>query len=178
MYTTSDDQPIYYITIVVYNRLQIFTKPSFIIPLIDSLDFYRYNLDFKLLGYVIMPDHAHLILWPQGIATVSAIMRDFKTFTSKRIIRQAKVEKRIDWVRAFEQAGEQTGRSDNKVWQDSFWDKIVFTQKFLRQKLNYIHQNPLRAGLVDDVAAYPYSSYRNYEYEDEWLIEIDRDWLA
>ncbi len=178
MTTQSDDQFIYYITIVVYNRLKIFTSPSFIIPLIDSLNFYRYNLEFGLLGYVIMPDHVHLIIWPQGSATISDIMRDFKTFTSKRIIRQANVEKRVDWIRAFEQAGEQTGRSDNKVWQDDFWDKIVFTQVFLRQKLNYIHRNPVRAGLIDDVAEYPYSSYRNYEYEEEWLIKIDRDWVV
>lgn len=176
--TQSEDQLIYYITIVVYNRLQIFTSPSFIIPLIDSLNFYRYNLDFKILGYVIMPDHVHLIIWPQGAATISDIMRDFKTFTSKRIINQAKAEKRKDWVQAFQLAGEQTGRSKNKVWQDAYWDKIIFTQKFLQQKLDYMHLNPVRAGLVNDLAAYPYSSYRNYEYEEEWFIKIDHDWLA
>lgn len=178
MTNQNDDQLIYYITIVVYKRLQLFTSPSFIILLIDSLNFYRYNLDFKILGYVIMPDHMHLIIWPQGKATISDIMRDFKTFTAKRIIRQAQAEKSTDWISSFKQAGEQTGRSDNKVWQDAYWDKIIFTQKFLRQKLNYMHLNPVRAEIVDDVAAYPYSSYRNYEYEEEWLIKIDQDWLA
>jgi hypothetical protein len=43
-------------------------------------------------------------------------------------------------------------------------------------KLNYIHRNPLRAGLIDDPAAYPYSSYRNYDNGDQSLIKVDKDW--
>ncbi|MCP4360455.1 MAG: transposase [Chloroflexi bacterium] len=168
---------IYYITINVYKRLNLFVRPSFVILLYDSLNFYRYKQQFKLLGYVILPDHLHLLIWPYGKANVSDIMRDFKTFTSKRIIKQAEVENRQDLLEAFQKAGAKTGRSDNKVWQDNFWDKLVYSEKFLRQKLNYIHRNPVRAGLVDDVAAYPYSSYRNYEFDDNVLIEINKDWL-
>jgi putative transposase len=168
---------IYYITTVIYNRLPIFTCPSFIIPLIDSLNFYRHRQTFKLLGYVIMPDHIHLIIWPFGEGSVSDIMRDYKKFTSTRLIRQAEVEGITEWITAFQQAGEETSRSDNKVWQDSYWDENVYTERFLRQKLNYVHNNPLRAKLVEHPADYPYSSYRNYELGEEWLIEIDRGWL-
>jgi REP element-mobilizing transposase RayT len=168
---------IYYITTVIYNRLPIFTRSSFVIPLLDSLNFYRYQQEFRLLGYVVMPDHLHLIIWPYGGATVSDIMRDYKTFTSKRIIRQAKVEKITEWVVAFEYAGAETQRSDNKVWQDSYWDKNVYTERFLRQKLNYIHRNPVSAGLAERPADYPYSSYRSYEFGEDWLIEIDRGWF-
>ena len=167
---------IYYITTIVYGRLPIFTSPSFIIPLLDSLNFYRYVHTFYLLGYVIMPDHIHLLIWLQGEAVLADFMRDFKKFTAVRLIRQAKVEKRQEWVAAFAQAGEETGRSQNKVWQDDYWDKIVFTERFLRQKLNYIHRNPCRAGLVDDPGDYPYSSYRNYVNDDDSLIVVDRNW--
>jgi hypothetical protein len=79
---------------------------------------------------------------------------------------------------AFEQAGQETGRSDNKVWQDSYWDENVYTERFLRQKLNYVHRNPLRAGIVDRVEDYVYSGYRNYEFGETWLIEIDRGWYV
>ncbi len=168
---------IYYITTVIYNRLPIFTRPTFVVPLLDSLNFYRYKQEFKLLGYVIMPDHVHLIIWPFGKTAVSDIMRDYKEFTSKRIVRQAEVEHNDDWIKAFRQAGSETGRSTNKVWQDSYWDKNIYTENFLRQKLNYIHRNPLRVGLTDKPEDYPYSSYRNYVLSQEWLIEIDRDWL-
>ena len=53
---------IYYITSVIYNRLPIFTHSRYIIPLIDSLNYYRYQYSFQLLGYVIMPDHFHLLI--------------------------------------------------------------------------------------------------------------------
>ena len=167
---------VYYITTVVFNRLPVFRRPSFVIPLFDSLNFYRFRQSFKLLGYVIMPDHLHLMIWPSGTARVSDIMRDFKEFTSKRIIWQAEVEGITDWLNAFRQAGAVTGRSTNKVWQDSYWDENVFTESFLKQKLQYIHLNPVRAGLVAHPKDYMYSSYRNYEYDQEWLIEIDKDW--
>jgi len=167
---------VYYITTVVYNRLRIFTRPSFIVPLFDSLNFYRYKQSFKLLGYVIMPDHIHLLIWPYGQSTVSDIMRDYKEFTAKRVIRQAEVEGIREWVVAFQRAGQETSRSENKVWQDSYWDENVYTESFLRQKLNYMHENPIRAGLVKDPAAYPYSSYRNYELGEEWMIQIDQEW--
>jgi REP element-mobilizing transposase RayT len=158
---------IYYITTTVYARLPIFTRPTFVIPLLDSLNFYRYQHEFKLLGYVIMPDHLHLLIWPTGTSKLDDIMRDYKTFTAKRIIRQAEVEHNSDWVTSFQQAGQETGRSENKVWQDSYWDTNVYTEKFLRQKLNYIHRNPVRAGFVKAPEDYPYSSYRNYVNNEE-----------
>jgi len=167
---------VYYVTTVVYDRLPIFKRPSFIIPLYDSLNFYRHKQEFKLLGYVVMPDHVHLIIWPSGTCTVSDIMRDYKKFTSTRLIRQAEVEGVEEWVVAFRSAGRETGRSANKVWQDSFWDVNIYTERFLRQKLYYLHRNPVRAGLVDKPEEYVYSSYRNYVYDENWLIEIDQDW--
>ncbi len=109
---------IYYVTTVIYPRLPIFCRPSFVIPLLDSLNFYRYKQAFRLLGYVIMPDHLHLIIWPYGAATVSHIMRDLKEFTAKRLVHQAEVEDRRDWLAAFRLAGEETERAHHKVWQD------------------------------------------------------------
>ena len=100
---------IYYITTVTYGRLPIFTRPSFIIPLIDSLNFYRCKRQFKLVGYVIMPDHIHLMIWPYGESTPTEIMRDFKKFTAVRIIRQAEVEGNADWLAAFQQSGRRDG---------------------------------------------------------------------
>lgn len=167
---------IYYITTVIYNRLRIFARPSFVIPLLDSLNFYRYTQGFKLLGYVIMPDHIHFIIWPSAKMDIGNLMRSFKEFTAKRIIQLAEVEGIADWVKAFRQAGAETRRSKNKVWQDSYWDENVFTEDFLKQKLHYMHLNPVRAGLVSQPEDYPYSSHRNYEYDQEWLIEIDKNW--
>jgi REP element-mobilizing transposase RayT len=168
---------IYYVTTNIYKRLPIFSSSSFIIPLLDSLNFYRFQHSFSLLGYVIMPNHLHLLIWPDGHSSIEEIMRDFKKFTAVRLERQAEVEKRADWLAAFKLAGQTTGRSKNKVWQDSYWDTIVYGERILRQKLNYMHRNPVRAGLVQSVEEYPYSSYRNYVQGDQSLIEVDTDWL-
>ena len=103
-------------------------------------------------------------------------MRDFKRFTSGRITRQAKLEGKTEWVKKFEEAGNATGWAAYKVWQDSFCEQNIYTPKFLEQKLNSIHLNPVRAGLVDEASKYPYSSYRNYYLDDHQLIEIDSEW--
>lgn len=169
---------VYYITTNVYSRLRIFISPSFIIPILDSLNFYRYQFKSKLFGYVIMPDHLHLLVYPtDGSIDVSDFMRDFKRFTSGRISRQAELEGKTDWVAQFQESGEETKRAEKKVWQDSYWEQSIFTDKFMREKLNYIHMNPVRAGLVDEPGKYPYSSCRNYEFDDNTLIEIDKDWI-
>ena len=76
--------PVFYITTVVHNRLPLFTRPGYVIPLFDSLIFYRSRYHFLLLGYVCMPDHLHLLIWPQDWHDVDPIMRDFKGYTAKR----------------------------------------------------------------------------------------------
>ncbi len=167
---------IYYITTVVYARRPIFTRPAYVLPLLDSLNYYRYRDNFKIIGFVIMPDHIHLIVWPLGDVWLDDFMRDFKQFTAMRIIRQAKVEERTEDLAAFAQAGEETGRAKHKVWQDSYWDKNIYSEQFLRQKLSYVHRNPLRAGLVEKPEDYVYSSYRNYALGDDSLFQIDRGW--
>ncbi len=169
---------IYHVTTNIYNRLNLFTNSAYILPLLGSLNFYRHKHQFKLLGYVIMLDHLHLLLWPRGEAMLDIIMRDFKKFTAVRLIRQAEVEGRADLLEQFAAAGKETGRGKNKVWQDSYWDKNIFSERFLRQRLNYIHRNPMRASLVKNAEDYPYSSYRNYALDDHSLIKIDQGWTS
>ena len=167
---------IYYITSVLFNRTKVFIKPSFIIPIIDSINYYRFQYSIKIIGYVIMPDHIHLLLFPRTEQAITDFMRDFKRFTSGRIARQAKVEGNQEWIDLFKQAGRETERAEYKVWQDSFWEQCIYSEDFLKQKLDYIHKNPARARLVENAADYPYSSYRNYFLNDHQLIEIDNLW--
>src|SRR3990172_6889698 len=142
---------VFYITTNIYNRLRIFTSPSFIIPILDSLNFYRYQFKCKLFGYVIMLDHLHLLPYPTGESSViSDFMRLFKRFPPGRISRRAELEGKTDWVAQFQESGEEPKRAERKVWQDSFWDQVIISDKFMREKLRYIHMNPVRAGLVDE----------------------------
>ena len=177
MHVLTHCRSITYVTSVLYGRTKLFTKASYVIPLYDSLHFYCSRYHCSLVGYVIMPDHVHLLLWPQDEHGVHPFMRDFKEFTAKRLVRQAEVEDDTALLADSRAAGSDTGRGEHKVWQDHFWDVQVFSERFVRQKLNYIHRNPLRAGLVELPEQYPYSSYRNYVLGEEWLIEVDRSWM-
>lgn len=167
---------IFYVTSVIYNRIKIFSRPSFITPILDSLNYYRFQYSCKLIGFAIMLDHIHLLLYPEKAESITEFMRDFKRFTSGRITRQAKIESITEWVEAFEGAGQKTERADYKVWQDSFWEQTIYTEKFLEQKLDYIHMNPVRAGIVKSAIEYPYSSCRNYFENNNQLIEMDSHW--
>ena len=145
--------PIFYITAVVYGRFALFTQPSYIIPLYDSLHYYCRHYCCRhyccgLIGYVFMPDHIHLLLWPEDAHAVEGFMRDYKTFTAKRIVRQATAEGNHSLLAHCCAAGCETGRSEHKVWQDSFWEFDLYSERFIRQKLNYMHRNPVRAALV------------------------------
>ena len=165
--------PVFYITTVVHNRLPLFTRPAYIIPLFDSLHFYRSRYHFRLHGYVFMPDHLHLLIQPQQPADVDAIMRDYKGFTARRIVHQAQAEEDANLLA---QLSDRSSRSEHQVWQASFWEQDVFSHEYMREKLVYLHRNPIRAGLVQNPEDYPYSSYRSYQTGEQWFIEVDQNW--
>lgn len=120
--------------------------------LIHNLKYYRNKFGFALYGFVVMPDHIHLLLQVSQKGTISDVMRDWKGRTSYEINRNF------------------NGRKH--VWQADFWTYAVRDQKDVEIKLNYIHQNPVRAGLVDRPEDWQYSSARWYAGMDS-DIEID-----
>lgn len=131
----------------------------------------------RLFSYVIMPEHLHLIVLPLEYngkkQTISDLMRDFKKFTSKRIIEKLKEQKREGLLNFFFKSAKAYKRQMYKVWQDSFFDENVFTQDFLNQKIQYIHYNPVRKGMVDEPEDYSLSSARNFVFEGEGVLELD-----
>lgn len=93
---------------------------------------------FYLLGFVIMPDHIHLIILPNKNESISKIMQSIKGFVSWRINKENGTKKRI--------------------WQKSFYDYVLDSEKKLITKLTYIHRNPLKEGFVEKEDHYKYSS--------------------
>ena len=96
----------------------------------------------------------------KGVAefSVAEIMRDFKKFTSKQILKTLveEPESRRDWMlKYFESACEHLKRDQKyKVWQTGYHAEILHSRKFLLQKLNYIHNNPVKARIVDEPEHY------------------------
>ena len=87
--TINIEGQVYFVTSKIYRNLNIFVYDRFCETVINTLEFMKKQNKFKLLGYIIMPDHLHLVIWPMGKNTISDIMRDFKKYTSRQIINYA-----------------------------------------------------------------------------------------
>ena len=123
-----------------------------------------------------MSNHLHMIISSKDGIILASIMRDFKKFTSKKIISLIKndgIESRRNWILdRFELAGKKLNRIKNyKVWKDGNHPEELYSNKFIQQKLNYIHNNPVTAEIVDEPEHYLYSSARDYIGE-KGLIDI------
>lgn len=107
---------------------------------------------------------------------LSDVMRDFKKFTSKRILQTISeiAESRKDWLLShFEYAGRYNPKIKNyKFWQDGLHPIELSTAKFIAQKITYIHQNPVMAGIVFRAEDYALSSAAQYAGEYNALLEV------
>jgi putative transposase len=139
---------------VTRERRQIFGDSTNMEILINTIKFYRERGDIHLLGYVVMPDHVHLMMIPRR-GTISDIMRNIKAYTGNTIRQRMRIH--------------------SDIWQDSFHDHVVRGNRDFEAKLDYMHSNPLRDGIVDDLASYPYSSYRNFYTDHEPVLETDME---
>ena len=123
-----------------------------------------------------MSNHLHLIVEANDGYNLSDILRDFKKFTSKAIVKEIKdnpVESRKKWMLSeFEFAGRYKSNIKNhKFWQDGNEAKEIHATPFLEQKLDYIHENPVVAEIVENDSEYLYSSAKNYAGK-QGLIDI------
>jgi REP element-mobilizing transposase RayT len=125
-----------------------------------------------------MSNHVHLVVSAKNNDT-SEILRDFKKFTSKEIIKSIganEQESRREWMlELFKKAGNANSRKNvYQFWRQDNQPKELFSEKFTNQKPDYIHNNPVTAGIVEKSEAYLYSSARDYYYGKQYgLLEID-----
>lgn len=158
----------YYMTLTVVEWVDIFTRPIYKQIIVDSLKYCQEAKGLEIYGWVLMSNHLHLLASArkEGV-TMSDILRDFKKFTSKKIVKtvlEEPTESRKDWLSyRFDYAGRFNPKiKDYKFWQDGNEAKEIHTAEFFNQKLNYIHNNPVRADIVEFPEEYLYSSARNY----------------
>jgi REP element-mobilizing transposase RayT len=122
-----------------------------------------------------MSNHLHLIIRADNDNKLSDILRDFKKFTSKKIIRliQEEPESRREWMLdRFEFAGRYNPKIKHfKFWQDGNHPVELFSSEFTKQKLDYIHNNPVEEMIVAEQQEYLFSSARNYADMDG-LIDV------
>lgn len=179
-YLISDQQARYFLTITVVHWIDVFSRRAYRDIVVDSLQYCIKNKGLQVYAWVIMSNHVHLVACCKQPHRVSDFLRDFKKFTSKRIV-DAIVEiseSRRHWLLdKFAYEARRTGRAKEfKVWKDDNHAIDLDSGGIdMMEKIDYIHMNPVRAGLVDDPADYIYSSARDYAYKRKGLIDIVLD---
>ncbi len=167
---------LHFITITVVGWVDVFTRQQYRDIIIDSLKYCQKEKGLVLHAYVIMSNHIHLIVHAKETYQLSAIIRDFKKFTAKKIIKtilQNPKESRSEWIlRLFKYYAKYNSNNDTyQFWQRHNKPIELISPKWIRQKLDYIHLNPVKSGLVQDATHYTYSSAKQYKGE-EGLLEL------
>jgi len=111
----------------------------------------------------------------EGLA-MSEIMRDFKHYTSSKIAEMLVKNNNHLFLHVFKKAVESRSKQhDYKVWQDEYHPIAITSEKWFLQKMEYMHNNPVRKGFVDRSEHWKYSSARNWILDDDSIIKINRE---
>ncbi len=157
---------IYFITLTVVGWIDVFTRLSQKQVIIESLEYCQKHKGLELYGYCLMSNHIHLLCKAPDKTKLADIVRNFKTHTSKQIIKNILdyPESRRDWMlEYFERACSHLKRKQRlKVWKDGYHAEVTQSNWFIRQKLDYIHNNPVKQKIVLCPEEYYFSSARNY----------------
>lgn len=165
-----DQNYAYFVTWTVVEWLHLFDQDPYRKIVLDALSYLRTNKNTQLNAFVIMASHIHAILWPNIGINLSDVIRDFKRFTSREISREANRQNAAEYLRVFEKARSQNRAQDTstyQVWQEGSHPEAIFTEAFARQKMDYIHMNPVKASLVETADQWQYSSARAYILGEE-----------
>ncbi len=111
------------------------------------------RIDGKCVGYVIMPDHVHAIVWFPETGRLSGFMHEWKRLSSRRI-REWYAEQDMNYFRACE--------AGDRLWQPKYHAFELETERKIEEKLEYMHLNPVRKGLVERAVDWCWSSARWY----------------
>lgn len=154
---------VYFTTDTVVDWVDIFTRPIFKHVILESLTYCQKNKGLIIYAWVLMSNHLHMIVGSAGENKVSDILRDFKKFTNKEILRTLLTEgteSRREWMlNRFEYAGKNDDKIKNyRFWQQGNDAQAIYLNDYFNHKLNYIHENPVKAELVNRAEDYRYSS--------------------
>jgi putative transposase len=154
---------LHFVTGNVLDRNRIFTDATLCTAFLEELRSLNEEWPSKLIAYVLMPDHFHLVSNPSD-GRIKEFVGALKSISARRIL---KTSKRFRF---------KANEDGHHVWQESFKALPLWSGWMIWQKINYIHANPLKAGLVKSAKNYPWSSFRSFYSQDQTSLAVDRDW--
>lgn len=177
-YKIRNKEGIHFRTFAVVEWVDVFTRKEYKDIVLDSLRYCQKERGLVVYSWCMMSNHIHLVVLAKQNNT-SEVLRDFKKFTSKAVVKAINDhpgESRKEWMlEIFRKAGASNGRNTiHQFWRQDNQPKELFSSGFTRQKLEYIHNNPVEAGIVDKAEEYCYSSARDYyEGKNIGLLEVE-----
>ena len=168
---SEDGTELTFVTFTIVEWISIFTKQKYCDIMIDNLEFYRREQGLKVHYLVIMPEHVHLIVSSEK--DVGKIIHNLKSYTAKKIIEYLKKDKRNWILNLFKYYKKRSKpQSEYQIWQEGSHPEMIISEKMLKQKIEYIHFNPVKAGLVTEPENWKYSSACYYAGKES-IMEFD-----
>ncbi|MFN2516572.1 MAG: transposase [Pyrinomonadaceae bacterium] len=155
---------LHFVTGNFVNRLPVFTEDACCQSFIDNFRTLLKDWPCKLIAYVLMPDHCHLIVNPQD-GRIREFAGALKSLSARAIVLAAQgINFKVN------------SEGSHQVWQESFKAVPLWSAWMIWQKINYIHANPVKAGLVSSAQDYRWSSFRALYRGTGEPLPVDRDW--
>ncbi len=174
-YRIKEQGEVYFLTLQIVGWIDLFSRIDYRNIVIDNLKFCQKHKGLILYAYVIMSNHIHLIVQADN-ENLSDVLRDFKSYTSKCMLLHIEqgTESRREWLLMLFKKSAQMHKRNSKyqVFTHDNHAVHLYSDKFIDQKLAYIHDNPVRAGIVKEPEDYIYSSASNYALEPS-LIDVE-----
>ena len=176
-YKFKDQTKPYFVTFTIVNWVDLFTRKEYCEVLIDSIKYCQKEKGLIVYAWVILSSHVHMIIGTKD-KEMQNILRDLKSYTSRKLREEIQVhpqESRKEWlVWMFERAGKKNGNNKNwQLWQQDNQPIELWDNYMIDNKLIYLHQNPVVAGIVKNAEDYIYSSAADYaEQKGEIDVEL------
>ena len=158
----NEEEATYFVTLTTVDRIDVFTRKGYVEILLENLEFCRKHKGLEIFHYVVMPSHLHMIVRrKEGL--LSDLLRDFKSYTAKQLleaITSNSMESRREWMmEMFRAAAARSAQNEQLMfWQKTSHPEELFSEAFFDQKVEYIRNNPVEAGLVTEPEHYAWSS--------------------
>jgi len=175
LFKSKEENLVHYITCVTFDRIPLFQRNKICSLFIDALEATRTKDPFKLIGYVIMPDHIHLLANPIAL-NISKVVGRLKGRAATKILKDLRMLGCWDVLDELKLLQPLKSGQTHAVWLKDFSSIDIWSHKFIRQKLHYIHMNPVRAGFCDHPAKWLWSSYHAYFPHELGSVPIEIDW--
>jgi putative transposase len=160
---------LHFLTFSCYRRLPLLNTMRARNVFVEALRKIRERYKFLLIGYVVMPNHVHLLISESAKGTPSVVLKVLK----QRVSRDLRRSKRRAPAGQMRLAFTKGDSSLPHFWQPRFYDFNVWSEKKVREKLDYMHANPITRNLVDHPKDWPWSSWSFYEKGEAGLVPID-----